>query len=109
MNIYFENKIILEEISIADSFWKKLSGYMFRSKPHVSGILFDSSGSMQTTFMSFPLDIIFLDGENKVLKILRDVKPWRMTRIYKGTKKILEVPSNILPSEIDEGSQLIFQ
>lgn len=108
MNVSVGSKIVLKNIVIADSFWTKLCGYMFRRSPHVPGILFVTNGSMQTTFMNFNLDIIFLDANNKIIKILRNVKPWRFTKFYSGTKKVLEVPEGNISQIISEGDILNF-
>jgi uncharacterized protein len=66
VNIEHQGKIVVEDILVADNFWMRLSGYMFRRRPHVAGILFKSSGSIQTSFMRFSLDIIFLTKANQI-------------------------------------------
>lgn len=108
MNVLVKNKTILENILLANSFWSRFRGYMLRKVPHASGILFITSCSMQTTFMRFNLDIIFIDEHNKVVKVLRNIKPWRFTKIYKGTSKVLEIPANNRPSDFLEGEIIIF-
>jgi uncharacterized protein len=106
VNISHKGKVIMADVSVADNFWKRLSGYMFRKQPHVSGILFVPANAMQTTFMFFDLDIVFLTRENGIIKILRNVKPWRHTWFYSETRKALEVPSGNLPSDLQEGDVL---
>lgn len=41
VDISYNGKIIVTDIALADNFWTRLSGYMFRTNPHVSGILFE--------------------------------------------------------------------
>jgi uncharacterized membrane protein (UPF0127 family) len=106
VDIGHKNKVIIAGVSVADNFWTRLSGYMFRSMPHVSGILFEPANAMQTTFMFFDLDIVFLTKENRVIKILRNVKPWRHTWFYSKTRKVLEVPSGNLSLDLQEGDIL---
>jgi uncharacterized membrane protein (UPF0127 family) len=106
VNISHKGKVISTDVLVADNFWTRLSGYMFRKQPHVSGILFEPANAMQTTFMFFNLDIVFLTKENKVIKVLRGVKPWRHTWFYPNTRKALEVPSGSLPSDLREGNVL---
>lgn len=79
VTISHKGKLISNDVSVANTFWTRLSGYMFRKQPHVSGIIFEPANAMQATFMFFDLDIVFLTKENKVIKILRNVKPWRHT------------------------------
>jgi len=34
--------------------------------------------AIHTAFMRFPIDVIFLDREGEVIKVVRDLAPWRM-------------------------------
>ncbi len=106
MQIKLHDKLLVSKVRVADNFWMRLSGYMFRSQPHVPGILFESSGSIQTTFMSFKLDVIFLTKENSISKIHRNVKPWRIVFAAAKSKKVLEVPTGHLPSDLKIGDVL---
>ncbi len=98
--------VVVSGVVVADDFWGRLVGYMFRSRPHVPGILFDTRGPMQTTFMFFRLDMAFLTADGKVVKILRSVGPWRHTWFYRGTRQVLEVPAGTLPVDLKEGDSL---
>ena len=42
------------------------------------GLLIEKCNAIHTFFMSFPIDAIFLDGDNHVVKTVRDVRPWRV-------------------------------
>ena len=106
ITIKFKEKIIVEDVLLADNFWSKLTGYMFRKTPHVPGILFESPGPMQTTFMNFNLDLVFLTIDDQVVKVLRNVKPWRHTWYYAKTKKVLEVPAGLIPIDVKPGDKL---
>jgi uncharacterized membrane protein (UPF0127 family) len=106
VTISHKGKLISNDVSVANTFWTRLSGYMFRKQPHVSGIIFEPANAMQATFMFFDLDIVFLTKENKVIKILRNVKPWRHTWFYPKTRKALEMPSGNLPYDLREGDIL---
>ncbi len=70
IQIRHQGKIIATDISVADNFWLRLSGYMFRKQPHVAGILFEPSGSIQTSFMSFAVDVVFMTQEKHVSKVV---------------------------------------
>lgn len=106
VQIYLKDKPLITNVPVADNFWMRLSGYMFRSTPHVPGILFESSGSIQTTFMSFELDVIFLTNENLIIKIQRNVKPWRLVFAAPKSKKVLEIPTGQLSTDLMIGDIL---
>ena len=103
--VKYKDKNIIDNAQVADNFWLKLSGYMFRGTPHVPGILFETN-SIQTTFMNFNLDLIFIDKEKRVIKIKRNIKPWRFTPFYFKAKWTLELPVGHLPAELSEGDTL---
>jgi uncharacterized membrane protein (UPF0127 family) len=106
VDLSYEGKPLIAGVTLADNFWLRLSGYMFRQKPHVVGLLFEPANAMQTTFMFFDLDMVFLTKENQVIKILRGVKPWRHTWFYKKTRKVLEVPAGVIPADLKEGMSI---
>ncbi len=106
VHIQHEGQIFVRDVALADSFWLRLSGYMFRTRPHVNGLLFEPASAMQTTFMFFSLDMVFLTHDNRVIKILRNVKPWRHTWFYSKTRKVLEVPAGVIPASLKVGDTL---
>jgi uncharacterized membrane protein (UPF0127 family) len=106
VNIQYHEKIIVADVTVANNFWTRLSGYMFRKSPHVPGILFESSGGIQTTFMNFGLDVVFLTKEDQVAKVRRNVNPWKLVWSSSKSCKVLELPAGHLPSEVMIGDML---
>jgi uncharacterized protein len=59
-----------------------------------SGMLFRSALPimwMHMMFMRFPIDIVFLNWENKVIRICHDLQPWRFSPIVLGARIALEL------------------
>lgn len=56
------------------------------------GLIFRTS-SVHTSFMRFPIDVVFLDGDLVVLKLVPVMKPWRVAG-RRGAKWTLELPAN---------------
>lgn len=104
-SVRYKDKVIIENALLADNFWLKLTGYMFRGVPHVPGILFETN-SIQTTFMKFNLDLVFIDKHKRVVKIIRNIKPWRFTAFYFKAKWTLELPVGHIPDELQPGDIL---
>jgi uncharacterized membrane protein (UPF0127 family) len=44
--------------------------------------------------MYFDLDIVYLDKENNVIKVIRSLKPFRIALPVGNTVSILEIPSH---------------
>ena len=60
--------------------------------PAGGGLVIEPCNSIHMFFMRYPLDIIFLDKEGKVVFMYRAIKPWRVGRIVKGAKLAIELP-----------------
>lgn len=106
IQIKFKEKIIVSNVLIADNFWDRLAGYMFRARPHKPGILFKPAISIHTFFMNFALDVVFMDENYKILKVYRNLMPWRHTWFYFKSRKTLELPAGHFPSNIKAGDIL---
>lgn len=80
-----------------------------RELPEGSGILITPCSSIHMFFMRFPIDVIFLDRDNAVVKVVHRIKPWRVA-IGGGGKKALELPAGTAEAlPISEGHQLDFE
>jgi len=42
------------------------------------GLLIERCNCIHTFFMRFAIDATFMDGEGRVVKVVRNVRPWRM-------------------------------
>ena len=83
--------VVCEHCELAQSFWTKLRGLMGRaSLPAGEGMLFRPAGSIHMFFMRFPIDVVFCDGDLRVVKVVRDLKPWRMAAA-RGAKVTIEL------------------
>lgn len=65
------------EIRIADSFFTRLAGLMFKKElAQGTGLLLAPCNSVHMCFMRFAIDVIFIDEEYNILKIVKNLKPW---------------------------------
>ena len=60
------------------------------------GLLIVPSQGVHTWGMQFSIDIAVLDGHWKVIAIRRDIRPFRMTRMFWKAAAVLELPSGML-------------
>src|SRR3989304_6591334 len=85
--------VIAEHVSVSDCLWSKFWGLMGRrALPENSGLLLTPCSSVHTFFMRFPIDVVFLDRERRVVKIVPAMKPWR-TALGGGGREALETPA----------------
>jgi len=97
---------IAQRIDLADSLLKRIIGLMFsKDLGERDGLLITPCNSMHTFFMRYELDIVFLSRNNKVIKVIRNMKPWRMTWVYFKANKVLEMKGGTLSREIKAGDE----
>lgn len=69
----------MDRCGVARSFFARFMGLMGRkSMAQDEGLLFPKCNSIHTFFMRFPIDVVFLDGQGRVVSIAEAVRPWRM-------------------------------
>jgi len=77
----------------ASTFFERLLGLMFRASiSSDAALIFHNVNSIHMFFMRFPIDVIYLNRDNKVLKIKHSLKPWRMSSCIRA-KATIELPS----------------
>ena len=83
------------EAEIADNFWRRFLGLMGRKEllPR-HGLLITSCNSVHMCFMRFPIDVVYLDKDYKVLKVVRSLPPWTGLSFCRGAYAALELPAN---------------
>lgn len=80
------------EILIADSFFTRLAGLMFRKPlPAVTGLLLAPCNSVHMCFMRFAIDVVYLDERHNVIKVVKNLKPWTGVSICRKAWAALEL------------------
>ena len=95
---------IAAHVEIADNWWKRFKGLQFRrplAKDHA--ILLRPCPSIHTFWMRFAIDVVFLDGEGRVVDIRRNVRPWRTVIPKTRSVMVVEMTSGALPAHLTEG------
>ena len=64
--------------------------------------------SLHTAFMRFNLDVVFLDKQGRVLKVARDLRPFRMTSKW-GAHDAIEMAAGALTSQLSLGDRLLIR
>lgn len=106
-----KNIQLAQEVKVADNFMDRLVGLMFKeSMEGFDALLIKDSRplSIHTCFMRYQMDLIILSNKNKIIKIIRNMKPWRFTRIYFSASKALELKGGAIANEIQIGDEVEF-
>src|SRR5687768_13937149 len=60
------------------------------------GLILTGCNSIHTFFMRMPIDVVYLDRANRVLRADGEVKPWRLGPIVWKAKTVVELPSGTI-------------
>ena len=103
-----KNTWLATTVRKADNFLTRLVGLLRRTSlgPEEALWLIPSKG-VHTFGMRFPIDIIFLNEDNKVIHTVRDLAPNRISRLQFRSRSILELPQgSIQKSATAVGDQI---
>ncbi len=100
---------VVLRVEVASDPWSRFWGLMGRRELAAGhGLLIKPCSSIHMFFMRFPIDVIFLDGDNVVVKVVHGIKPWRMA-MGGGGKNALELPAGTAATTgVSNGDQLEF-
>ncbi len=103
-----KKSLLAKNVLLADSFAKRSKGLLGKKSFKKENTLWiKRCQSIHTFFMSFSLDIIFVDKDLKVTNIYLDLKPWRVTPYAFKAKSVFEFTAGtIKPETIAIGDQL---
>ncbi len=109
VTMHIDDRIVCERCEVADHPVARMRGLLGRSNlPQGEGILLRPAGSIHTFFMRFPIDVVFLNEEHVVVKVVHRLPPWRAAGM-KGAESVLELAAGEAESRgIDVGSTLAY-
>src|SRR5204862_1962832 len=85
--------VLCERCEIPKSSFARMRGLLGRSglEPG-SGMLIDAAPSVHMFFMRFPIDVVFLDRDRMVVRVVHALKPWRVAGARRAVAA-LELPA----------------
>jgi uncharacterized protein len=82
---------VCERCVVAETPLSRLKGLLGRSRlASGEGLLIRPTSAIHTCFMRFPIDAVFLDRDLVVVKVVSDLRPWRVAA-RRGAKSVLEL------------------
>ena len=62
------------------------------SLPTGEGLLIERTQSIHMFFMRYPIDVVFVDRQAKVIRAVTGLRPWRVIWWARGARDCLELP-----------------
>lgn len=91
VNADASGRVICERCVVADKPHTRLRGLLGRDHlPAGEGLLLKRAPSVHTCFMRFPIDVVFLDNELRVLSVNPEMRPWKFAG-QRGARATLEL------------------
>lgn len=83
-------------VVLARSRWERTRGLLGRTglEPG-AGMLFEGTNSIHMLFMRFPIDVLYLDKEQRVVKMVHNLAPWRFSAARRA-RWTVELPAHTL-------------
>ncbi len=95
----------------AETHWARLMGLMGRrTLPEGGALLITPCSSVQTSLMRFAIDVVFLDRDGQVVKVVPGLKPYRAALGGRGAHSALELPAGAAADHgITVGDRLVWE
>jgi uncharacterized membrane protein (UPF0127 family) len=79
-------------VEAARSPWQRTRGLIGRRTiADDRGMLFENCSSIHTFFMLVPIDVVFLGENNVVVRVVSNVRPWRLLVASPGARGVIEL------------------
>jgi uncharacterized membrane protein (UPF0127 family) len=85
-----DGRIIAESVRVADTYFRRLRGLLGRRLREGEGMVLRPGFSVHTSFMHYPIDVVFLDQDQTVVEIAANLKPWR-TASCRSAREVVEL------------------
>jgi len=101
-------KLIANQIVPADRFSRRFKGLMFDTRLSADTVwVFPNCQCVHTFFMRYPITVLFLDADKRVIKKETAIFPWKISPWVSGAKFIIEGRTEIAEN-VDAGDYLAF-
>jgi hypothetical protein len=83
--------VVCEWAALADRPLQRMRGLLGRDSLRAGeGLLLQPAPSIHTAFMRFPIDVVFLDSESVVVRVVHKLAPWRAASAQRA-RSVLEL------------------
>jgi len=102
--------VVCERGELATTAWTRSKGLLGRAGlDDDQGLWIQPTSSIHMWFMRFAIDVIWAGEDGTVLKLVEDIRPWRMS-FCRGAKVALELPVGaIARSGVKPGDHLVIE
>ena len=86
-----QNQFLTEKTEISDTFFSRLRGLIGHAPLNPGeGMLISPCSGVHCMFMSFPIDVIFVNKQWQIVHIEDSMLPWKVGRPISGASFVIE-------------------
>ena len=86
-----DGSVVLARVGLTETAMERLRGLLMRPEPQMGqGLLLVPCASVHSCFMSYAIDVVFLDRQERIVKIVREMQPFRLA-MAPGSHRVLEM------------------
>ena len=91
------NTVVAHEVRVAQNFVERMRG-LIGSKPLTEGegFFIPLCQGIHTLGMGYPIDVLYLDGEGRIIVAFKDMVPNRLGSVSFKTQSVLELPQGAI-------------
>jgi len=94
-----KNVTLAEKVITASTIFKRMKGLLGLDKLGAQyAMVIKPCNSIHTFFMRFPIDVLFLGKDKKVIKAITNMPPFRVSPIYIKSLLVVELPAGVIES-----------
>lgn len=92
---------------MAENLRERMGGLIGRPDwPARTALVFPRCRAIHTAFMRWPLDVVFLDRTDRIVRLVWGLRPWRYAWGGEAARIAIEILAGNLPAEIRQGELL---
>lgn len=101
-------QLLAEKVVLANTFLTRLRGLIARSRlAPTEALWLRPCNGVHTWWMHYAIDVIFLDRDLRIVKLVENMRPFRLTAPHREARSVLEMAArSISHAQLKIGDQL---
>ena len=88
--------LLADRVEVADRWWSRARGLLGRKLREGDGLLIRPCRAVHMLGMTYPIDVLFLDADHRVVAVYPGLRPARVTGYHRGAAMALELPAGVV-------------
>jgi uncharacterized membrane protein (UPF0127 family) len=102
--------VLASEVELADTSWTRMRGLLGRKSDQFTsgkGLWIVPSQGIHTVGMSFPIDVLYLDSQRRVIHMCQRLGPFRIAALKFRARSVIELPAGTLAQTLTDVGDML--